>query len=218
MPRIPEGIQVSNTAGPHGFPLWIRYCHFFNFFFVMILIRSGLSILMDHPRLYFNDGCTPGTEWIRLTPITVHRDRLWTGERRCPLHIAGCGHAGYRHTIGIARVWHFITVHGFIVTGILFAIMLFDTNQWRRIVPTSGSSCCKLGVSSCTTPRCICRRSQTASTDTTPYSRSHISASSSSSVAGNPDRNRHVTGSGEPFSLVRPSVWRKAVGTVASTS
>ncbi|MGB8768823.1 MAG: hypothetical protein WCC92_04365, partial [Candidatus Korobacteraceae bacterium] len=46
MPRIPEGIQVSNTAGPHGFPLWIRYCHFFNFFFVMILIRSGLSILM----------------------------------------------------------------------------------------------------------------------------------------------------------------------------
>jgi DMSO/TMAO reductase YedYZ molybdopterin-dependent catalytic subunit/thiosulfate reductase cytochrome b subunit len=44
---------------------------------------------------------------------------------------------GYRHTIGIARVWHFINVHGFIVTGVLFAFMLFDTEQWRRIVPTS---------------------------------------------------------------------------------
>ncbi|HEX8927139.1 MAG TPA: molybdopterin-dependent oxidoreductase, partial [Terriglobales bacterium] len=44
---------------------------------------------------------------------------------------------GYRHTIGIARVWHFINVHGFIITGILFVIMLFDTEQWRRIVPTS---------------------------------------------------------------------------------
>jgi sulfoxide reductase catalytic subunit YedY len=28
-------------------------------------------------------------------------------------------------------------VHGFIITGILFVIMLFDTEQWRRIVPTS---------------------------------------------------------------------------------
>src|ERR1019366_2171106 len=56
LPQIPQVSQVSpnNFAGPHGFPPWVRYCHFFNFFFVMMLIRSGLSILMDHPRLYFN--------------------------------------------------------------------------------------------------------------------------------------------------------------------
>ncbi len=36
-----------------------------------MLIRSGLSILADHPRLYFNNHCTPGSEWIRLTPIIV---------------------------------------------------------------------------------------------------------------------------------------------------
>ena len=71
MPRIPPVPQVypNDFAGPHGFPLWVRYCHFFNFFFVMLLIRSGLSILMDHPRLYFNDHCTPGSEWIRFTPL-----------------------------------------------------------------------------------------------------------------------------------------------------
>ena len=71
MPRVPAVPQIypNNFAGPHGFPVWVRYCHFFNFLFVMMLIRSGLSILMDHPRLYFNDGCTPGSEWIRFTPV-----------------------------------------------------------------------------------------------------------------------------------------------------
>src|SRR5258708_5718365 len=49
LPNIPPVAQVapSNFSGPHGFPLWIRYCHFFNFLFVMLLIRSGLSMLMD---------------------------------------------------------------------------------------------------------------------------------------------------------------------------
>jgi hypothetical protein len=51
LPRIPAVPQIypSNFAGPHGFPFWVRYCHFFNFLFVTILIRSGLSILVDHP-------------------------------------------------------------------------------------------------------------------------------------------------------------------------
>jgi len=30
----------------NGFPLWVRYCHFFNFVFLMMLIRSGLSMLL----------------------------------------------------------------------------------------------------------------------------------------------------------------------------
>jgi sulfoxide reductase catalytic subunit YedY len=115
----------------------VRYCHFFNFLFVMMLIRSGLSILMDHPRLYFNDGCTPGSEWIRLTPLKVPRDRIWTAKDDARYISPLVGTPGYRHTIGIARVGHFIDVHGFIITGILFVIMLFDTEQWRRIVPTS---------------------------------------------------------------------------------
>ncbi len=79
VPAIPQ-IYPNDFAGPHGFPAWVRYCHFFNFLFVAILIRSGLSILMDHPRLYFNDGCTPGSEWIRFTPLKVPRDRIWTAK------------------------------------------------------------------------------------------------------------------------------------------
>ncbi len=133
---VPQ-VYPNNFSGPHGFPLWLRYCHFFNFFFVMLLIRSGLSILMDHPRLYFNDDCTPGTEWIRFTPLTVPRDRLWTAKDDARYISPLIGTPGYRHTIGIARVWHFINVHGFIATGIVFISMLLITEQWRRIVPTS---------------------------------------------------------------------------------
>jgi len=136
VPPVPQ-IYPNNFVGPHGFPLWMRYCHFFNFFFVMLLIRSGLSILFDHPRLYFNDDCTPGSEWIRLTPLKVPRDRIWTAKDDARYLSPIVGTPGYRHTIGIARVWHFIDVHGFIFTGIFFIIMLFDTEQWRRIVPTS---------------------------------------------------------------------------------
>lgn len=139
MPRIPPVPQVysSNFVGPHGFPLWVRYCHFFNFLFVMLLIRSGLSILMDHPRLYFNDGCTPGSERIRFTPLKVPRNRIWTAKDDARYISPLVATPGYRHTIGIARAWHFINVHGFILTGIIFTVLLFATDQWRRIVPAS---------------------------------------------------------------------------------
>jgi methionine sulfoxide reductase catalytic subunit len=133
---VPQ-VYPNNFVGPHGFPLWVRYCHFFNLLFVMMLIRSGLSILMDHPRLYFNDDCTPGSEWIRLTPIKVPSDRIWTAKDDARYISPLVGTPGYRHTIGIARVWHFIDVHGFVATGIIFIVMLLTTEQWKRIVPTS---------------------------------------------------------------------------------
>jgi hypothetical protein len=82
LPYIQPVLPYSESAatGPHGFPVWVRYCHFFNFLFLTMLIRSGLSILMDHPRLYFNNHCTPGTEWIRLSPLAVPTDRIWTAK------------------------------------------------------------------------------------------------------------------------------------------
>jgi len=48
------------------FPLWLRALHFCNLLFVTLLIRSGLEILSAHPKLYWNDNCTPGTEWLNL--------------------------------------------------------------------------------------------------------------------------------------------------------
>ena len=136
IPPVPQ-IYPNNFAGPHGFPLWVRYCHFFNFVFVMMLMRSGLSILVDHPRLYFNNDCTPGTAWIRFTPIDVPTDRVWTAKDDARYISPMVATPGYRHTVGVARSWHFLNVYGFIITGIFFVIMLFDTEQWRRLIPQS---------------------------------------------------------------------------------
>lgn len=136
IPAVPQFNQASASA-PHGFPLWIRYAHFFNFLFLMMLIRSGLSILVDHPRLYLNHDCTPGTEWIRFTPLTVPTDRVWTAKDDARYISPLFASPGYRHTVGVARSWHFINVYGFIITGLIFVSLLFATEQWRRLVPTS---------------------------------------------------------------------------------
>jgi hypothetical protein len=102
LPRIPPVpvIYPNNFAGPHGFPLWVRYCYFFNFLFVTLLIRSGLSILADHPRLYFNDDCTPGSEWIRFTPIKVPSDRIYGA----PLRLRVENQLGYKMVKWIERI------------------------------------------------------------------------------------------------------------------
>ncbi len=136
LPHVPV-VPAPSASGPHGFPAWIRYGHFLNFLFVSLLVRSGLSILFDHPRLYFNDHCTPGSEWIRLTPVRVPKDRLWTAKDDARYLTPWIGTPGYRHTIGVARAWHFLDVYGFVLTGLVFVAMLFTTEQWRRIVPTS---------------------------------------------------------------------------------
>ena len=134
----PTPASVSGApAGPHGFPFWIRWSHFFNLFFIFMLMRSGLSILMDHPRLYWNDHCTPGTEWIRFTPLRVPKDRIWTAKDDARYLSPLVSTPGYRHTIGVARSWHFISVYGFVLTGIFFVGGLLTSEQWRRLVPTS---------------------------------------------------------------------------------
>ena len=56
-----------------GFPWWLRWQHFFNIVFMMFIIRAGLQILADHPRLYVNSGSRPGTEWLRLRDPGAHR-------------------------------------------------------------------------------------------------------------------------------------------------
>lgn len=120
-----------------GFPWWVIFCHWVNFFFLAILIRSGLSILMDHPRLYWNNACTPGTEWLRFTPVKVPKDKLWTAKDDARYISPLLGLPGYRHTVGIARGWHFIHVPFFVLNGLCFIALLFSGDHWQRVVPAS---------------------------------------------------------------------------------
>jgi len=107
--------------------------------FLVLLIRSGLQILMDHPRLYWNVHCTPGTEWLRLTPVEVPTDRVWTAKQDSRHLSPWIGLPGYRHTIGMARHWHFLSVLFWVGNGLVFVVLLFATDQWRRLVPHSWS-------------------------------------------------------------------------------
>lgn len=60
------GGTPSSRAVYSGFPLWLRLPHFVNIFFMMFIIRTGIRILADHPRLYWRRDCTPGTAWFRF--------------------------------------------------------------------------------------------------------------------------------------------------------
>ena len=138
LPRCrPAPVIPETAAEPYGFPAWLRITHYVNFLFLVLLIRSGLQILMDHPRLYWNVHCTPGTEWLRLTPVEVPKDRVWTAKDDSRYLSPWIGLPGYRHTVGMARHWHFLSVLFWVGNGLVFVVLLFGTGQWRRLVPTS---------------------------------------------------------------------------------
>ena len=137
LPSLPESPKVipESLNDPIGFPVWLRINHFVNFFLMVLLVRSGLSILVDHPRLYWNDHCTLGSEWIRFTPIVVPKDSVWTAKQDSRYLSPWIGLPGFRHTVGIARIWHFLSAFFWLGNGLIFVGLLFFTNQWKRLVP-----------------------------------------------------------------------------------
>ena len=127
-----------------GFPWWLRWQHFFNLLFMMFIMRAGIQILADHPRLYFNAGCKPDTEWMRLRDAVPadQRDsddpaRIWTAKQDSVALPKQLGIPGIRHSIGLARWWHFSFDLLWLINGVVFYVLLFSTDQWKRLVPTS---------------------------------------------------------------------------------
>ncbi|MBS2002478.1 MAG: molybdopterin-dependent oxidoreductase [Cyanobacteria bacterium SZAS LIN-5] len=128
--------QSSTTVYYSGFPVWLRVQHVLNLFLMMFIIRSGIQILADHPRLYWNKDCTPGTEWFRFQR-EVPRDVLWTAKDDAVTIPKWLGIPGIRHSIGLARWWHFSCDFAWLLNGVIFYGLLFASHQWQRLVPTS---------------------------------------------------------------------------------
>ena len=85
----PGTSTATNAVVTSGFPWWLRWQHFFNLVFMMFIIRAGLQILADHPRLYLNAHSRRGSEWFRMRgPIPVDRrdpedaKHVWTAPLR----------------------------------------------------------------------------------------------------------------------------------------
>jgi methionine sulfoxide reductase catalytic subunit len=118
------------------FPLWLRATHFLTIIFISLLIRSGLEILSAGPRLYLNDDCRPGSEWLTLSHRRLPKEGLWTStdmEEEWPSWLALPG--GSR--LGLGRHWHFLAVLGWILTGAVYIGLLFVSDEWHRLIPTS---------------------------------------------------------------------------------
>lgn len=122
--------------GSLTFPVWLRATHFLTIIFIGFLIRSGLEILSAGPRLYLNDDCRPGSEWLTLSRRRLPKEGLWTStdmEEEWPSWLALPG--GSR--LGLGRHWHFLAVLGWIITGAVYIALLFVTDEWHRLIPTS---------------------------------------------------------------------------------
>ena len=130
------GVPTTAAAVTSGFPVWLRLLHFLNLFFMTFIVRAGVQILADHPRLYWKRDCTPGTEWFRFQSA-VPTGRIWTAKDDSVTLPGWLGIPGIRHSIGLARWWHFSITLLWMINGIVFYILLFTTNQWQRVVPTT---------------------------------------------------------------------------------
>ena len=119
-----------------GFPGWLRGSHLANLLLISLLVRSGIQILAAHPKLYWNDSCRPGTEWLRLTRKRMPGDRLWTSMDEEEPYSAWVALPG-GHRLGLGRHWHFASVLAWLATGLVYIVLLFGSGEWRRLVPTS---------------------------------------------------------------------------------
>jgi thiosulfate reductase cytochrome b subunit len=95
--HLPEGASL-------GFPGWVRWQHFLNLFFMVLIIRSGIQIRREQrPAAYW----TPG--WAKSGQGKIS---LTTWFHQC-----------------LDALW--------LLNGALFILLMFVTDHWMRIIPTS---------------------------------------------------------------------------------
>lgn len=128
------GFSALPSWAPVGFPAWLAWQHVLNAFLMIFIIRSGWQILADHPRLYWTRHSGPGKNWLRFQH-RIPDNPLYTAKEDSISLPGQVGLPGRRHTIGLARWWHFGIDTIWLANGILFWILLFATGQWVRVVP-----------------------------------------------------------------------------------
>lgn len=133
--RYPGTAPPDPSTAP-GIPAWARWQHFLNLFMMVFIIRSGVQILTDHPRLYWTRHSTPGRDWFRIQK-PVPSDPLWTAKKDSISLPGQVGLPGIRHSIGLARWWHLGIDTLWLLNGLIFYILLFTTGRWQRLVPTT---------------------------------------------------------------------------------
>ena len=106
-----------------------------------MLIRSGIEILSSLPKLYWKDDATPGTEWIKFTKkknpeLSSTKDKLWISLEEEEDFSSWISLPGHKN-LGLGRHWHFFSAIFWGLNGLIYYILLFTSNEWSRLIPTS---------------------------------------------------------------------------------
>lgn len=129
--------QTSLSIVDPGFPWWLQVTHLLNFLFLGLLVRSGWEILASHPRLYWNNGCAPDSDWLRFTKDKVPQEVGAFTARDDQRNLSPLISLPGRGKIGLGRAWHGMVTTLWVLNGLIYGVLLFGTGQWSRLVPTS---------------------------------------------------------------------------------
>jgi thiosulfate reductase cytochrome b subunit len=95
-------------GAPVGFAAWLGWQHFLNAFFILLIIRSGWLVrTTEHPRAYWTRNNKSGLMHTKNPPSKISLD-LW-------FHLF------------LDALW--------MLSGIIFYVLIFATGQWMRLVP-----------------------------------------------------------------------------------
>ena len=115
LPSVSEFIQdypghaPLPPGAPAGLPAWLGWQHFFNFFLMALIVRSGWQVR-----------------------TTTRPSASWTRNNRGLIRTKG-----QPKKISL-ELWFHLTLDAlWVLNGLAFAVLLFSTGQWMRIVPTS---------------------------------------------------------------------------------
>ncbi|HEX2247436.1 MAG TPA: hypothetical protein VHH13_07800, partial [Arthrobacter sp.] len=103
--------HASEPAGaPVGLPAWLGWQHFFNMFFIVLIVRTGLQVR--------NERKPPGY-W------TAKKGSFFSPKGNTPKKVS------------LSQWLHQSLDVFWVLNGLIFIVLLFATGQWMRIVPTS---------------------------------------------------------------------------------
>jgi thiosulfate reductase cytochrome b subunit len=105
-----DGHASQPVAAPEGMPWWLGWQHFFNMFFIVLIIRTGLAVRTERK---------PPGYW------TAKQDSFFSPAGNTPKKVS------------LSQWLHQSLDVLWVVNGVVFIVLLFATGHWARIVPTS---------------------------------------------------------------------------------
>ncbi|MEO8906623.1 MAG: cytochrome b/b6 domain-containing protein [Microbacteriaceae bacterium] len=101
------GKSALPAWAPVGFPVWLEWQHFLNFFLIILIIRAGWQV---------RNTQRPSAHWTRRNTGLL---RTKNPPRKISLNLW----------------WHFALGWLWVLNGVVFYVLIFTTGQWTRIVP-----------------------------------------------------------------------------------